>query len=94
MNTQLRQCFARAKPFWLKKARNSQILSGFFISKKAKVLQKARISKSSFEKTKLATLVVIPKQHREKRETISILNPAIILPYFGWLITLRCVCVT
>jgi len=33
---QLRECFARAKPFWLKKAINSQILSGFFENKKAK----------------------------------------------------------
>ena len=57
MNMQLQQCFSRAKPFWLKKARKSQILSGFFyFQKKRTVLKKARIFKSGFEKAKLATL--------------------------------------
>jgi len=75
MNTQLRQCFARAKPFRLKKVRNSQILSGFFISEKSQRCYKKPEFKTSFEKAKLATLVVIRKQHRENRETMSILKP-------------------
>jgi len=40
MNLQLRQCFTRAKSFRPKKARKSQTLSGFLISKKAKDVQK------------------------------------------------------
>jgi len=58
----------------------------FFISKKN------RISKSGFEKAKLATLVLIRKQHRENRETMSIDIPQKFSRYFGWLVTLRCVC--
>jgi len=40
MSRQLRQCFATAKPFQLKKARKSLILSGFMFPKKAKGVQK------------------------------------------------------
>jgi len=47
MSMQLRQCFARAKRFRLKKARKNEILSGFFISKKAKGVQKKPESKKS-----------------------------------------------
>jgi len=37
--------------------------------------------------------VVFRKRHRENRETISIVKPQLIIcPYFGWLITFRCVC--
>ena len=36
--------------------------------------------------------VVIRKRHRGKRETISIAKPQLICPYFGWIITFRCVC--
>ena len=65
MNTQIRQYFARAKLFQLKNARKSEILSGFFISKIAK----------GFKKAKLATLVVIRKQHSENRVARSIVKP-------------------
>jgi len=43
MNMQLRQCFARSKPFRLKK---SQILSGFLISKKKQKCSKDWLQKS------------------------------------------------
>ena len=37
--------------------------------------------------------VVIPKQLRERRETISIVKPQLIIcPYFGWFVTFRCAC--
>jgi len=37
--------------------------------------------------------VVFRKWHRENREIISIVKPQLIIcPYFGWLITFRCVC--
>jgi len=39
--------------------------------------------------------VVIRKRHRENRETISIVKRQLMIcPYFGWLVTLQCVCVT
>jgi len=39
--------------------------------------------------------VVFRKRHRENRETISIVKRQLTLgPYFGWLITIRCVCLT
>jgi len=58
MNMQLRQCFARAKPIQLKIMLEKPDFSGFFISKKAKVVQKAtRILKSGFKKAKLTTLL-------------------------------------
>jgi len=48
MNMQLTQCFSRAKPFWLQKPRFR--LAFFYFQKKAKVLKKARISRSGFKK--------------------------------------------
>jgi len=64
-NTQLRQCFSRAKSCRLKKNRKSQILSGFYLfAKIAKVLKKARISKSDFKKVKLATVLLQPLTQR------------------------------
>jgi len=59
MNIQLRQCFARAKPFRLKKKQNrkSEILSGFLISKKDNGVQKKPEFNSGFKKAKLATLI-------------------------------------
>jgi len=55
---QLRQCFARAEPFRLKKARKSQISSGFLISEKSQRCSKeARISNLGFKKAKLETLI-------------------------------------
>jgi len=58
MNMQLRQCFARAKPIRLKISQKKADFSDILISKKAKGVQKkARISKSGFKKSKLATLL-------------------------------------
>jgi len=56
MNMQLRQCFSRAKPFRLKKARFCLALFDF--QKKPKVLKTARIVKSGFKKATLATLIM------------------------------------
>ena len=37
--------------------------------------------------------VVVRKRHGENRETISIVKPQLLIcPYFGWVITFRCVC--
>jgi len=47
MNMQLRQCFARAKTFRVKKSGKDQILSG---------VKKVRISQSDFKKAKLANM--------------------------------------
>jgi len=59
MNMQLRQCFSRAKPFRLRKARNCQILSGFFYFQKSQTCsKKARISKSGVKKDKMAHLAM------------------------------------
>jgi len=58
MNMQLRQCFASAKPLRLKISQKKSEFSGFFISKKAKGVQKTtRISKYGSKKAKLATLL-------------------------------------
>jgi len=51
MNTQLRQCFARA--FRLKKARKKPNFSGFLFPKKAKV-----VSNSGLKKVKLAATLI------------------------------------
>jgi len=60
MNMQLRQCFDRAKPFRLRKARKNQIFFWLFLFPiKAKGVKKARISKSGFKKAKLATLPLL-----------------------------------
>jgi len=59
MNMQFRQCFSRAKPFRLKKARKSQILSVFFYFQKSqRCSKKPRILKSGFKKATLATLIM------------------------------------
>jgi len=58
MNMQLRQCFARAKPIRLKIRQKKPDFSDIFISiKSQRCSKKARISKSGFKKTKLATLL-------------------------------------
>jgi len=77
MNTQLRQYFARAKPFRLKKARFclARFCLAFLFPKIARSVKKARISKSGFKKAKLAIRLVIRKQHWVNRETVSIVEP-------------------
>jgi len=58
VDMQLRDCFARAKPFRPKKSqKKSDFVWFFLIYKKAKSVEKARISKSGFKKGKLATLL-------------------------------------
>jgi len=60
--------FFQAKPFRLKRSQKIQILSGFFyLQKKPKVLKKVRISKSGFEKAKLATLISVQLPRAGKR---------------------------
>ena len=51
MNTQLRQCFARAKPFRVKKIKKkSQILTGIFDFQKSQLCQKSLNFKIWFQK--------------------------------------------
>jgi len=56
MNIQLRQCFARAKPFRLKKKQNrkSEILSGFLISKKGQWCSKEARIQFWFQKSQIS----------------------------------------
>jgi len=56
MNMQLRQCFSRAKPFRLKKAKFCLALN----QEKPEVFKKARSSKSGFKKAKFATQRCLP----------------------------------
>jgi len=53
MNMQLRQCFARAKPMRLKISQKKPHFSGFFISKKAKGVQKSQIGNSATQELRM-----------------------------------------
>jgi len=77
MNMVLRQCFARVKPFRPKKSYENQDFVWLFqFSKTSKCIKKARISKSGFNNTKLATML--------KRSTQQINNPLFFLSASGW----------
>jgi len=57
MDMQLRQCFVRVKAFRQKKIQKKpDFVRLFFIFKKAKCVEKARILKFGFKKPELATL--------------------------------------
>jgi len=63
MNMQLRQRFARAKPFRLKKC---QILSGFFdFQKKQKVLKNSQNLKTWFQKIQIDNLAYMSRHVSE-----------------------------
>jgi len=58
INMQLTQCFARAKPIRLKTSQKKPDFSGiFYFQKSQRSSKNARISKSGFKKSKLATLL-------------------------------------